>query len=240
MKQDTDFGASSAVAFILIIAALVLLAGTWAVVVLPDQIHEAEEEEMQNAINTLIDTKLMMNAAAENGLEVTVHRHLPKGSLLSGESGTLFINGEPIPVRYLLLETGGASTGITADGVWRKDRDSAAWVLLPQSASDGKSLTFEILTCKETLAYGSSEMIAFSFSHEETRTHQISDASIFVTFDSESQWMEGLLQTFFQEMSYQHELCKTSGDGLIISAETGNVTLTVTEHLYSVRAGGFA
>ncbi len=114
MKQNRDAGTSSAAAFLMILAVILVCAGVFAAAVLPAEETREAEQQADAAKTTLSETVFLMRGAAESaetrGLEFSVL--FPKGTLTAEPQGYLQIEGRTIPLCSVCLEAGKTRTKV--------------------------------------------------------------------------------------------------------------------------------
>lgn len=245
MTEKRESGIASAVAVLLLLAVLLVCAGVWTAAVLPAEQHREAEKEAAEAQVILTDTVFSLRKTAESGLVgVSISLAFPKGTLTTEDAGYLAVNGtNRIYLQTLSHETGVITQGICAGGVWRRDGEDAAWILLPKTMYRNGVLSLELPTLIGETAQGSSSLIPVSFCYEGTHTKTFS-GTVSLTVATEEQWMQDLWHTYFTETAYQYadvvDVTISSSEHQITAGftpKTGDFVLQVKESVHAVSGG---
>ena len=169
LKKDS--ATSSAAALIMILAVLVVCAGVWALLVVPEEIRTEEEKWAESAVSVLSDIVLMTDRTY-----CTVYFALPSGCILLEKCGNIYMGfDEDVPLTTLIYSPGGESSfGIMAGGVWRMDSGNAAWIIYPKISFDNGVLRFLVPVLLGDAAYGSSKSIPLGIGFDESIIHTTS------------------------------------------------------------------
>lgn len=246
MKQNRDAGTSSAAAFLMILAVILISAGVFAAAVLPAEEKRDAEQQADAAKTTLTETVFLMRGAADSaetrGLEFSAL--FPKGTLTTESQGDLQVGEITIPLRSISLEAGKTTQGISAGGIWRKDGEDYAWILYPKTAYENGVLILELVTLSGNPAYGSTTAIPFTFCGTGCRTQTVSKNPVTLTVISEDAGVRNLWKTFFRETGFLYAdkiQTKITTKPDRVSAEysvtTGAFSMEVREVFFTMAAG---
>ena len=246
MKKQYDPGTSSAAAFILILAVIIVCIGVFSAAVRPVEQQRKAEQTADEVQMRLAETVFLMRGIAESAetRNLQFSTLLPKGTLTAKSDGYLQIAGHQIPLSSVSLETGRTTQGISAGGIWRKDGSDAAWILLPQTAYEPGTLSLELFVLDGNPTYGSTDAIPFRVTSTGSRTQTFSGNTISLTVVSEKAWVQNLWKTFFREIGFLYPKIDTKitskSDRITteFSIENESLTMELKESFFTISAGG--
>lgn len=233
LKKDS--ATSSAVALVMILAVLVVCAGVWALLVVPNEIRMEDERDFEAAVSVLSYIVLLSDET-----DYTVYFALPAGTLRHANCGEVYTSyGESVSLTTLIYSPGGdTSFGIMAEGVWRMDSGNAAWILHPKISHGSDTVRFSLPVFLGDAAYGSSKPIPLGVGLDENILHKITVNKLTVSADEE--WAANLITTLFLETAYSYDALdiKVSKNGNRVTAEfsakEGDVCLELDEKRYKI------
>ena len=245
--EDKESGVSVVVGFVMVLAIIAIVIAIWAVLGVPGQITEAKyihslelENKMgdlQTSLYSLYQSNTDMNVGTRTAASNLMYSLiLPVGSSygvgileLENDVGSFSYGGEPVcSVDRLSVTIGSSEIGLEGGGVFRRDGDTAYWVISPYFDSGDSSLIIPRFS-GSSLSVGSNGNLALDVWLTDKPVQKYSTAvktyspDMAWTYTANEAWDAALWYQFFYEESKKERYVTQVGSYLAGKTEVSGI-----------------